>query len=276
MHSDVTSHVDNRKPIPGFRNPKCYARGVGACCRKITAEHWVSKSIIEQIDEGHGTRSQVVSITKSRPQQPGPTRLLGIGNLTGKILCAAHNELLSPLDAAGKQMFEAMEDIHYGCDTPNAREKVARIDGNQLERFLLKVICGALYSGNLGPGDGSLKGKDIRTDWLRVLVEDAELPAGHGLYFLPPVSDEIFRADKDVLDFTLLLTEEPREPCGIRVWFFGIEFVLLLAEVPKGVKTPFDTALYQPAGLRVEGSNARIEFVWKNGPTGDEIALKLV
>jgi hypothetical protein len=267
---------DNRKPIPGFQNPKCYAKGVGDCCRKLSAEHWVSKSIIELIDEGRGRKSKVVSVTRSKPQELGVPRILGIGNLTGKVLCVAHNEMLSPLDSAGKKMFEAMEDIHYGCKTPNKREKVGRIDGDQLERFLLKVICGTLFSGNLGLADGSMKGNALRSDWLKILVEGTGLPPGHGLYYLPVGSDEIIHADKNVLTFTLLLSAEPREPCGIRAWFFGIEFVLLLAELPKGVRTPFERALYRPAGLRVDGSNARIEFTWKDGSVGDEILLKLI
>ena len=66
-----------------------------------------------------------VSITRSSRQERGVPKKLGIASLTGKILCVEHNGKLSPLDSVGKKMFVSMEDIHYGCRTPDAREKSA-------------------------------------------------------------------------------------------------------------------------------------------------------
>jgi hypothetical protein len=63
----------------------------------------------------------------------------------------------------GKKMFESMESVDYGCRTPDRREEVCQVSGDQFERFLLKVRCGALFSGNLGPASGSMKRMELAT-----------------------------------------------------------------------------------------------------------------
>jgi hypothetical protein len=262
---------ENTKPIPGFQNPKCYARSLGGCCKKISAEHWLSKSILELVEHGHGKKSKVVAFTRSTPEREGITEDRGVGSLTGKMLCVAHNGRLSGLDSAGKKMFEAMESVHHGSS--QYREKVHHIDGDLLERFLLKTICGGMFSGNMGPLFGSFKGVPPRLEWLKALFEGISLPDRYGLYYIAVGENEIIRADRKILDFTLLTSTEPKEAAGIRAKLFGIEFVLLMADLPQGIQTPFETGLYRPSGLRVDGSNARIEFEWKDGPRGGEILL---
>lgn len=225
---------------------------------------------------GLGKKSKFVSVTKSRRHERGMSKSLGIASLTGKILCVEHNGKLSPFDSAGNRMFESMESVHYGCRTPEAPKKVCWVNGDLLERFLLKALCGALFSGNLGPASGSMKKKDPPLDWLKILLENAAFPDWHGLFYLPAAPNEIIVADHDVPDFSPFFTEDLKTVCGIRAWFFGIEFVLLLANLAPGVRTSFDEALYRPSGFRVEGSNARIEFVWATGPRSQEIVLRRI
>ena len=262
---------ENTKPIPGFQNPKCYARNLGSCCKKVSAEHWVSKSILELVEHGRGKKSKIVAVARSTPDQEGITEDRGVASLTGKMLCVEHNGRLSGLDSLGKKMFEAMESVHEG--SPQYRENVRRIDGDLLERFLLKIICGTMFSGNMGPLSGSLKGVAPRLEWLKALFEGFTLPNRYGLYYIAAAENEIIRADRKILDFSLLISTAAQEAAGIRAKFFGIEFVLLMADLPKGIQTPFETGLYRPSGLRVDGSNARIEFVWKDGPGAGEILL---
>ena len=86
--------------------------------------------------------------------------------------------------------------------------------------------------------------------------------------------NEITVADHEILELTPFFTDDHKTVCGLRASFFGIEFALLLVNLRPGVQTSFDDALYRPAGYRVEGSNARIEFAWRDGPKGDEILLR--
>jgi hypothetical protein len=173
-------------------------------------------------------------------------------------------------------MFESMERVHYGCRMPGVREEVCRVNGDQFERFLLKVLCGALFSGNLGPASGSMKRMEPPFDWLKILFEGGAFPDGHGLYNIPAGPTEIIVADHDILQFTPFFTEDFTTVCGIRAWFFGVEFDLLLVNLPSGVRTSFDGALYRPAGLRVEGNNSRIDFAWESGPGSGEIVLRRI
>ncbi len=272
----TTLKTDKSRPVPGFGNPKCYARGLTGCCVKISGEHWVSESIIELVERGRGKKSNFVSVKKSSFQERGAKKTLGTSSLTGNILCVEHNGRLSPLDSAGKKMFEAMESVHYGCRTPDAREKVCRVNGDQFERFLLKVLCGTLFSGNLGPASGSMQRMEPPLAWLKILFEGAAFSDRHGLYHIPAAANEIIVADHDILKFTAFFTEDFKTVCGIRAWFFGIEFDLLLVDLPPGVRTSFDGALYRPSGLKVEGSNARIELSWESGPGSEEIVLRRI
>jgi hypothetical protein len=276
MRRTSMPRIDKTKPVPGFANPRCYASGLAGCCRQINGEHWVSRSIIELVEYGRGKCSKGVSVRKSRQEERGESKSLGVASLTGNILCTEHNGRLSALDVAGKKMFEAMESVHYGCRAPQAREKVWRVDGDLLERFLLKVLCGGLFSGNLGTATASLKGVHPPLEWLRILYERAALPERQGLYYIPAAPNEIIVADHDILDFTAFFTEDFKMVCGLRAWFFGIEFDLLMVNLLPGIRTSFDDALHRPSGFRVEGSSARIEFAWKDGPKGDEIRLRRI
>ena len=122
-----------------------------------------------------------------------------------------------------------------------------------------------------------MKKMDPPLDWLKILLENAAFPDRHGLFYLRAAPNEIIVADHDILDFTPFFTEDLKTVCGIRAWFFGIEFVLLLANLSRtGVRTSFDEALYRPSGFRVEGSNARIDFVWATGPRSEEIVLRRI
>jgi hypothetical protein len=170
-------------------------------------------------------------------------------------------------------MFDAMEAVHYGCRTPGAPTQILRVDGDLFERFLLKVMCGGLFGGNLKHTAVTMKGQYPPTEWLKILFEGASFPTRHGLYYVPAAPDRIIVADRDILHFSPFFTEDLKTVCGIRSWFFGIEFDLLVANLQPGVRTFFDDALYRSAGLRVVGSNARIEFSWKEGPGSREIVL---
>jgi hypothetical protein len=60
---------------------------------------------------------------------------------------------------------------------------------------------------------------------------------------------------------------------GVRAWFFGFEFALLMARLTPGVVTRFDSALYRPAGVRVVGGNVQIRFDWRSSSSGEEIVV---
>jgi hypothetical protein len=260
------------KPQTGFGHPNCYAQALNDCSTTISGEHWVSETILESVEHGRGRKSRGVRTRNLAFQQRDVRQMFGIGSLKANILCTNHNSRLSPLDCCGKAMFDAMETVHYECETPDASTDVISVDGDLFERFLLKVMCGGLFSGNLRHSSFSMKGQLPPLQWLKTLFDGAAFPARHGLYYMPKV--DLIVANHDVLDFSPFFSEDLKTVCGIRSWFFGIEFDLLFASIQPGVRTSFYNSLYRPAGLRVKGSDARIEFTWNGGPGGQEILLE--
>src|SRR5205823_951296 len=93
----------------GLQHPECYARALSGCGREMSGEHYVSKSILELVENRAGQTSKSVRVTGLSFQQPGASQQFGISSLVGNILCKTHNSRLSPLDEAGRAMFTAMD-----------------------------------------------------------------------------------------------------------------------------------------------------------------------
>jgi hypothetical protein len=167
--------------------------------------------------------------------------------------------------------------MNEGAADPALPEEVMHVDGDGLERWVLKTLCGGLYSGafKVSPTD-TMKGICPPLEWLQVLFCGAELSPGQGVYYMPRKPGETVTADQRVLRFDPLGSQDGQFIGGGLVWFLGFEFALLMGNIAPGVPTMFDGALYRPAGLLTVGSNIRVQFNWKGGARGEEIVFALV
>jgi len=240
----------------------------------MSGEHFISKSVLELVHGRAGEISKSVLVTGLSFQKPGAMESLGIASLVGNILCASHNSLLSPFDGAGRAMFSAMDGMNDGAADPALPERVSYVDGDRLERWVLKSLCGSLYSGAfpVTPTE-TRKGICPPPEWLRILFNEVEFPANQGLYYMPRKPSEQVTADQFVLRFEPLAWRDTDEVGGIRVWFFGFEFALLMGNLMPGVPTMFDGALYRPAGLQAVGSRTRVRLEWKGGARSDKVVF---
>jgi len=261
----------------GLQHPDCYARALGGCSREMSGEHYVSKSILELIENRAGQKSRSVRVTGLSFQKQGVLQQFGISNLVGNILCKMHNSLLSPLDEAGKAMFLVMDGMNDGAADQSLAERVLRVDGDGLERWVLKTMCGALYSGafKVSPTE-TMKGVCPPQEWLDILFNGAELPPGQGVYYMPRKPGETVTADEYVLRCEPIRSRDSNQVGAFRVWLFGFEFVLLMANLMPGVPTMFDGAIYRPAGLRAVGSGTSVRLDWKSRTRSEEIVFGLV
>jgi len=261
----------------GLQHPECYARALGGCSQKMSGEHYISKSILELIENRAGKKSKSVRVTGLSFQQLGMFQQLGISSLVGNILCKTHNSLLSPLDGAGKAVFTAIDGMNDGAADQSLPERVLGVDGDGLERWVLKSMCGGLYSGAFKVSrTKTMKGVCPPPEWLDILFNGAELPPAKGLYFMPKTPGETITADQYVLKLDPLGSCDTDEIRGLRVWFFGFEFSLLMGNLMPGVRTMFDDAIYRPAGLRAVGSGTSLRLDWKDGAINDEVVFALV
>ena len=115
----------------------CWARSLGDCRGKKSAEHIYSQAMFADGDtiNVHGP-----------PWTKGEPKLIGLSALTRKILCVSHNSLLSPLDTAGGKITQAMRRClqrTHQCFSRKASQFVPirySIDGKLFERWLLKTL----------------------------------------------------------------------------------------------------------------------------------------
>ena len=170
------------KPPPtGHSHPKCYARELGDCSSKISKEHFVSRAVTRLIETPEG--KMTLSGPKWLPQ--GEERRISIGSLGASILCRRHNEALNGLDDVAQKFFE------YLMPESSVSDAFLMINGGELERWMLKVLCGFLASGMSIHSSDSWRPP---LAWLRILFDIDNIPNGSGMYVL---------RGKDITDLSL-------------------------------------------------------------------------
>ena len=121
---------------------KCWAASIGPCAGGVSREHIVSEALFS----GPAVEVRGLPWCKDKP------KVVGLGSLTARILCAKHNNDLSPLDAAASDAFNAIRrfvEVHAirSKIDPRARVKVERyqIDARLLERWMLKTLINLTF-----------------------------------------------------------------------------------------------------------------------------------
>jgi hypothetical protein len=206
-------------------------------------------------------------------QEPDVQEKMGIGSLAAKVLCSKHNSQLSAFDVAGFSLVSGMDRIDCAAGKVEEEHETVQICGDDLERWILKTLCGGLFSGNLR--GGSLKGVCPPREWLEVLFEKQRMLRGCGLYVRAGTPGIPFATDPSILKMDPVVSE-----CdlvvGLRIWVINFEFVLLLAPLQLGVPRMLEYAQYRPGGIVVQGSNKRIQMTWQDGGARDELRVRWV
>jgi hypothetical protein len=175
-------------PVTGYAHLRCFARASNDCDRSITREHWVSHAVQREIAE-LGRPLTVVA-----PHRYGAIpRPVGNRGLADFVLCERHNQALGPVDTCGQLVCRyAIADraAVAGPDHPDwALDTVTLCEGPLFERWLLKMLWGALASGTIGDTAG-----DTVTDFApgidaaqlaAILWRGAPWPEGTGFHGWP-------------------------------------------------------------------------------------------
>jgi hypothetical protein len=162
----------------------CYARAIGGCSEKPSDEHYFSKGVLKCIG-GQAKETQTIYGKNLAFQKPGMRKKLLIGRLKADILCTTHNNALKPFDDAGKAFCEAAENLHRAATVGKASADMPRVNGNALERWMLRTLCGALYSGKVWRELVALKNIEPPFEWLEILYNLAGIQSGQGIYWQP-------------------------------------------------------------------------------------------
>lgn len=239
----------------------CYASILGGCSGGITGEHYISSSVLKLIS--HDDAAPGIAVVSGHRWK---SKALPIASMVANILCRAHNEALSPLDNVAKSFLEAILHIHSSAK-PHAMVTIT-LNGDLFERWLLKVLCGFMASGNSFSRQGQSAPQQPSQEFVRFLFGEDPLPDGFGFYFVsgaPPPAPHTH-------DFGFAPLSRNGEHVGFIMSITNLRFFLAMTNpglTPDGL---LRGSVYRPRFIKfansVNGSGCRINLQW-NLPGSD-------
>jgi hypothetical protein len=231
----------------------CFLAGFGPCAAKLSAEHYVSRAVLRAIG---GATVQVAGL----PWQPrAALQSIGIDSLASKVLCANHNSGLSQLDSDAGSLFRV---LNAADKRPSDLRAATVFDGNRIERWFLKIICG--LAAGLGVNQGM-----VPAQWKSALTGGG-WPEGWGLYVPPPPGAQILAREFSV---ETLLRTDTYTIAAAKFRVAGVHFTLPLGRPDR----PAAWGAYHPNRIVIRGPSyeRHIEFNWLS-PTGEEVVYSKI
>jgi hypothetical protein len=258
--------------MSSFKHPKCYASALGGCSKTVTAEHFVSRSVLEFLCDGFDVEF------KGFPWQEGDrARCPSPASLTGKMLCSRHNSDLHSLDDEALALFHAFDRVHKTMldDTRSGASEI-RIKGELFERRVLKAAFGFMASGNCRRREGLPRKMHPPLPMLEVLFGLRPMPQPFGLFLAgPPGEHPMGRTHVSLQSFFDKNGPNAAVPNLVAVGcdVDQFRFRLALCQLPSDrTGTPFENALYHPHHLSFVHSGrpckVKVLLDWKDSPHG--------
>lgn len=120
----------------------CWAEALGNCSKKQSAEHIVSKAVMD-------AHSQLKKLNFIFDPNKGIYKTVGPNASVSKILCSLHNSQLSDLDSEAAKAYAALKKLtnpsYLRTLKPNSYNVVAKINGHLFERWFLKTAVDHIY-----------------------------------------------------------------------------------------------------------------------------------
>jgi hypothetical protein len=246
------------------QDQECYARSIAGCLGPINREHYFSEGVLKCIGTQTQHGAEVYGWNLAYPNRPSE-KPLDIGKLWAGILCEKHNNALSDFDKAGKAMCEAAECLYLATHGQSPTSAMPPVNGDYFERWMLKTLCGSLYSGRVWAPLVKCKGTEPPIEWLEILYKRAKIPSGQGIYWQPTELGSISKADLRDGSFQPLFTPDNQTIIGLRAWFYGLCLDLVLPISPSDVPTSYQPRNYRPSIIAVDGCATTIRIDWEDG-----------
>jgi len=199
-------------------------------------------------------------------QDSGAISSVRPATLTGKILCRRHNLALSPLDAIASRLFERIDQFHHEFidSTRKYENRFFLFNGHDIERWMLKTLCGAVVSRNAEIRTGEPNWRPS-LGWLKILFGEEPFRPRCGMYFYSEVSDKpyIERGFKFVS-----FSNKMAGVYGARISLNDERLVLAMSAPPDDLgKTFIRDHAYRPQGLRfmIGSCEKVVHFGWDDG-----------
>jgi hypothetical protein len=256
-------------PRTAFSHPKCYANLLRDCGHAeanrsgnpIEREHFVSKSLQERF----GKPFLLDGLSWAT------NRLTMAEEVAAKVLCARHNRALSPLDSFILKFDDVLVAYRAGRSIG-----WLTLDGEDLERWAIKALCGGIASGTVLHRDGRRVPAEMPPEpYLRFLFGYNELPPGLGFHYITTTTP-ISEADADLLNIIGLKCPIGHEHAGA---FFGvfvklgpIQFLVSMA-INLTFTDPLNLGLhYRPLGIQFADLGC-VRLRWSQTPSRTSFVL---
>jgi hypothetical protein len=244
-------------PRTGYSNPKCYASALEDCSEGISGEHFISAAVLKLLSDESFQVSDVAWLPD------GGSAILRVSSLKSNVLCRRHNIALTTLDTVARDFFGFL----MSYDGTSAQILIPGLD---IERWLLKVLCGLLSSRVSQFAGETVPRLEPTLDMLRTLFLAVPFPQDHGLAYVC-----IDEEDSPTLQvaFRPLIDARCKTVVGLdfRAWY--LRFLLCL--VPVETCLPTDESrfglCFRPSRITLSrGSGSRSVHLWGfNGPPVD-------
>jgi hypothetical protein len=229
----------------------CYAAPLNDCGGKLSREHWLSEVLLRYI-------SKLAPLeVAGLPGIGDGIRSLPPNAVASKILCERHNSALSPLDGIALKIFRA---FHEQSD----ENAVFVFNGHDIERWLLKVLCGLHASGF---PDVPKAERAVNTHWVEILFGRRDFDGVGGVYVLGHHFQGRGVAIRAIYG--------SGKPTGLCMWIAGLELALTIAGWPDRT---FDdrTFAHRPFEIYTSGERAQrsVVCIWEGPADNGTISLR--
>jgi hypothetical protein len=235
-------------PMTGLSHPKCYARCLRDCSDEISREHFLSASVIKS-----WTDVGLAKVSGFAPINRGESTVMQIQNNRPKVLCKRHNNCLTGLDSVAKKFFTFLLER-----TP--QQRFLLINGYELERWFLKVLCGYVAAGFVIDDTGiPVVGWTPPLRWLEILFGDEQAPRGCGLFFPVNLTWQT-RSGRLVIE-PHFHKGPPKEIALMNFLLDHFGFILTMKPLP-----PNAERVYRPSAMQIEKQGVKREahFGWNS------------
>lgn len=235
---------------PGRRVPGCYADQDGTCEGGLSAEHYISRALLDALGDE--------LVVEGLPWlQPGEQRRVGLKALTARILCQGHNSGLSACDEAAARFLRILRDFDRRFREDDTNQERLHIRGMDLERWLLKLICGLVASGN-AVVQGQRIARNLNPLWVDVLFERVPWPPAWELRIGHQLGDLIHSYDAVR---TRLLSTPGQDIQGVEVVVAGVTLMLGLGKMEGEWASRPSRLVFRNAAVE-----KTVELGWLGGP----------
>lgn len=173
---------------------RCYAEVLGDCRGKLSLEHFVSRSLLMDLERTFIAEGLL-------PGDPSAVVTTSADSVACRVLCRAHNTALSNVDSSVVPFLSAARRFDHELDSPSITAREAVVDGYMLERWMAKALLGLVAR----PGSKSTLPPDVQGRLVAVAFGASNLPSPWGVHL--DISAE--RPMASLYDFSLVALVNP-------------------------------------------------------------------